>query len=323
MVELQSTWGWEPAVYLFLGGLAGGTFLVSAIVRFLTGDRFQKLSVASPWISLVALAVGLILLVVEVEKPLQAMMMWKSFVNFSSWMTIGAWLLFAAAILFFVNSLFSTPKIADAICGAIKPLDGVREGIVKVTLALGALCGLAVAVYTGILLGAAGSVPLWSSPIIPVLFTVSALDAGASVVLACLIADGDVAKRVSRNLSIVVAGLVILEALVLAALLTTLSGSSLGATLSVDLLLSGQLSAYFWGLLVVVGLAVPFVLTVVELTGVVKGHKVGLALHAIAIACALVGGMTLRALVVAAGLHAPLVSPDAYQAAMGVFNVIS
>lgn len=323
MVELQSTWGWEPAVYLFLGGLAGGTFLVSAIVRFLVGDRHPKLSVVSPWVSLIALGVGLLLLVVEVEKPLQAMMMWKSFVNFGSWMTIGAWLLFAAAILFFVNSLFSTPKIADAICNVVKPLDNVREAIVKVTLGLGGACGLAVAVYTGILLGAAGSIPLWSSPLIPVLFTVSALDAGASVVLACLIADGDEAKRDARNVSIVLMGLILLEGVVLAMLLTTLSNASLGAALSIDLLLNGQLSVFFWGMLVVVGLVVPFVLTGVELAGFVKSRKAGLVVHAAAIVCALAGGMTLRALVVAAGIHAPLVSPDAYQAAMGVFNVIS
>jgi len=103
-VTIQTMWGWEPAIYLFLGGLAGGTFFISALVRLATKDRFQRLSVVAPWVSFAALAVGLFCLVIEVEKPLQAMMMWRSFVNFSSWMTIGAWLLFASIAVFFLSA---------------------------------------------------------------------------------------------------------------------------------------------------------------------------------------------------------------------------
>ena len=33
MVELQTTWGWLPAIYLFLGGLGAGAFLTVSILR--------------------------------------------------------------------------------------------------------------------------------------------------------------------------------------------------------------------------------------------------------------------------------------------------
>ena len=31
MVELQTTWSWLPAIYLFLGGLSAGAFLTVSI----------------------------------------------------------------------------------------------------------------------------------------------------------------------------------------------------------------------------------------------------------------------------------------------------
>lgn len=95
----------------------------------------------APWVSFAALAVGLFCLVIEVEKPLQAMMMWRSFVNFSSWMTIGAWLLFASIAVFFLSAFFSTPRLVKA----LKVKEGVAAKVSQVTMVLGAVLGLGVA----------------------------------------------------------------------------------------------------------------------------------------------------------------------------------
>ena len=32
MIELQSVWGWQPALYLFLGGMGAGAFVVAAVL---------------------------------------------------------------------------------------------------------------------------------------------------------------------------------------------------------------------------------------------------------------------------------------------------
>lgn len=322
-MTVQSMWGLEPAVYLFLGGLAGGTFFVSAIVRLITKDRFPCLALISPWVSVIALAVGLLCLVVEVEKPLQALMMWKSFVNFGSWMTIGAWLLFAAIAVFGVCALFSTPRLAMAIESLIKPLKSARKGIVQVTLILGAVLGVLVAAYTGVLLMAAGAIPLWNTPLIPTLFTVSALDAGASVTIVCLLLEkGGQTARLKKVLTGSVVGLVVAEALVLLVLLMTLSGGNQSQSVSALTLTEGSLSLLFWGLVVGVGLAVPFVLGVVEMVGLVKNKEPARILHFIAVVCALVGGFALRYVILAGGVHGVMVSPDTQQAIMGVYNLI-
>ena len=44
--------------------------------------------------------------------------------------------------------------------------------------------------------------------------------------------------------------------------------------------------------------------------------------HFVAIACALVGGFTLRFVILTGGMHAALVRPDAYQAMLGTYALI-
>lgn len=338
MTGMQSVWVWEPAIYLFLGGLAGGTFLVSSIVRLLTKEGHARLAVVAPWMSFAALVVGLLCLLLDVAKPLQAMLMWRSFVNFGSWMTIGAWLLFAAVAVFFVNAVFSTPKTMQIIGSFVKGALKIRDGVIKVTLIAGALLGLCVAVYTGILLMQAGSIPLWDTPLIPVLFTVSALDAGASVVIAILITekpamslDGGFADeegacalaRTSHLVQIALLVLVVLEAAVIAILLMTMSGGTISQSLAADTLISGALSIPFWFLIVIVGIAVPLVLGAVDLLGVVKSAQLSRALHVVAVFCALVGGFTLRFVILVAGVHGVFMSPDSYQAMLSVYTLMA
>ena len=326
MTEIQTLWSWLPAIYLFLGGLAGGTFLFSSLVRLTTDDKCSRLAVFAPWISFAALAIGLLCLVAEVEKPLQAMMMWQSFVNFGSWMTLGAWLLFVTIAVFGVCALFSTPRIRAALKGLWEPFGTHAAIITKVTMIIGSVLGFFVAVYTGILLGAAPAIPLWNSWLIPVLFTVSALDAGASVVIACLLVEQGHAKTVkatTRKLQIALLALIVLEAAVLSALLIQMSSGTVSEVLSASLMLDGALSLSFWVLVVAVGLGLPCLCGVIELTGVIKNKTISRVLHILAIACALIGGFTLRFIILSAGIHGAMVSPDPYQAILGIYQLIS
>ena len=151
MVELQTTWSWLPAIYLFLGGLGAGAFLTASILRLAKPGRFKKTVTGGVWTAVAALAIGLLALVSEVEKPFQAMILFKSFVNGSSWMTVGAWLLLFTFIVFVLSALFTTDKIADWLSSACKPLGRVRAGINKVLAVIGIPLALSVAVYTGVL----------------------------------------------------------------------------------------------------------------------------------------------------------------------------
>ena len=89
-IALQTSWGVQIALYLFLGGLAGGTALVTGIVQLKQGERFKNLVRFGAWAAVLLLLAGVLCLVTEVTMPLRAMQLWRAFTNPISWMTIGA-----------------------------------------------------------------------------------------------------------------------------------------------------------------------------------------------------------------------------------------
>ena len=322
MVELQTTWSWLPAIYLFLGGLGAGAFLTASVLRLAKPGRFKRTVTGGVWTAVAALAIGLLALVSEVEKPFQAMILFKSFVNGSSWMTVGAWLLLVTFIVF---ALFTTDKIADWLSSACKPLGQARAGINKALAVIGIPLALAVAVYTGVLLGAAPAIPLWGTWLLPALFTVSALDTGVAAVsiFAAVIDRDEGIERVRATLEKAVVGLVVLEAAVLAAFVISMQGAGADEARAIGLLTEGALGVQFWLLVVAVGLGCPLIAAITQLVASRQKDKIGPAVPVGGAACALVGGFTLRFVVLAAGLHAALVSPAALQAVQGALMLVS
>lgn len=322
MIELQTTWSWLIVIYLFLGGLAGGAFSVVSVLRLVGKGRFKTTIAFGAWAATISLAAGLLALLLDVEKPFSALMMWQSFSNLSSWMAIGAWLIFVAFIVFLVASLFLTDKTAAALGKLGKPFREGRDTITKALSFVGIILGICVAVYTGILLGAAPSIPLWNSWLLPVLFTVSALDTGIAAVLIfyILFEKDDKKHQLELNLERAVIGLVIVEAIVLAVFLGIFLQGTQSEVIAASLIVNGGLSPVFWGLLVVVGLAVPLVVAVIRQFVKGRHHKVVPIGGAV---CTLIGGLCLRYVIVSAGIHGVLVSPVAEQAMRGVYQLIS
>ena len=317
MIELQSVWGWEPALYLFLGGLGAGTFVVSAII-FLLEKVHRKTCAICMWTAAACLCVGLGLLLMDVEKPFAALAMWQSFSNVgASWMAIGAWILFCAVIVFAACACFVTDKITGKV--AIEK----RKTWANVLAVIGILLGLGVAAYTGILLKSAPGVPFWNTGILPLLFTVSAMDTGVALVaIIFAIFEAEAAKVTRRNLEVGAVVLILVEVAVLVWFLKTMqtggnagawdsfnAGYAATAMAGADAVLHGSLSFAFWALVVVLGLAVPFLVAVYEIA-TAKKEEAGKSGRAIAIAgaaCALIGGCALRFVVLLAGAHADIV----------------
>ena len=119
--------------------------------------------------------------------------------------------------------------------------------------------------------------------------------------------------------------LVALEAVVLTAFLVIMQGAGADEALASGLLMDGVLSVQFWVLVVVVGLGGPFVAALIQVVASKRKNGTTLvpAVPVGGAACALIGGFTLRFLVLAAGLHAALVSPAALQAAQNVLMIVS
>lgn len=311
MEGLQDIWGWQPALYLFLGGMGAGAFIAAMVVYFREGDKARSTVFASLVAAVVCLAVGLLLLLSELITPLRGMMMWQSFSNFGSWMTFGAWIVFAALVVFALEAIVVWEKTAGALAKRIKGFDGYAPKLARALGVVSCVLGFCVAVYTGILLMSAPGVPLWNTLLLPCLFTVSALDTGVALVEVIALANrkkAALSKETNRILENAVVALVVLELAVLALLLVSMAGSPVQesheaavAAQSAALIIGGDLALPFWALVVLVGLVCPLAAALVALVG--KSDKAQGATLWGALG-AMIGGCALRFIIVMAGLHA-------------------
>ena len=315
MAELQSVWGWQPALYLFLGGMGAGAFVVAALLYFLDRQSNRKTICIASWAATACLVAGLLLPLSELTNPLRGMLLWQSFSNGTSWMTFGAWVVFAAVIVFGLMAVLSTEQWVKPVSKKWKGYPKARNRMRSVLAVVGIALGLCVAMYTGILLMSVPGVPLWNTLLLPCLFTVSALDTGAALVEIVAVAPkrAVLSNKTHRLLEASVVVLVVLEVAVLAAFLATMQGSDLttatGATAaaSVRLLAQGMLAPFFWLLVGACGLGIPLAMAIAGMV-LRKRRKSGRTVMLVGAAGALVGGCALRFLVLMAGLHADVVA---------------
>ncbi len=190
------------------------------------------------------------------------------------------------------------------------------------------MLGVALGIYTGILLSTMVARPLWNVSILGPLFLVSGLSAGAallhlmSVVLpprrpapqglvggaigALVQPLGPQApdKATANWLIRADIGLLAVELLMLGLLLVGLLTATASHAAAFELLMSGRFAVAFWGVLVVLGILLPLLLQALELSHRIP-HTVLPAL------LVLVGGYTLRWLMVNAGQVSEVVSTAA------------
>jgi formate-dependent nitrite reductase membrane component NrfD len=331
MLEVQTVWGWQIALYLFLGGLGAGTFIASAYV-FLSsrkkpgtvvleragadkpsdgpeaGVRLDKVLFITTWIAVACLCVGLLLLLSDLIQPLRGLMLWQSFSNTSSWMTIGAWLLLVTIFVFIASAVCMTSHVIPA----FKDKGGASRKLEKVLFIGGAVLGVCVAAYTGILLMSAQGIPFWNTGLLPCLFVVSALGTGIAlveIIIACVelrgVQGSDSLQRTTRSLKTIALVLVVFEAILFFSYVCSMFGvtgddtASQAARQSAGMLVNGDLSVLFWGV-VVCALAVPLVAT---LSSFFLEAKTGKAVMIVSAICVLGGGCALRFVVLFAGVQ--------------------
>ncbi|MCI9129512.1 MAG: polysulfide reductase NrfD [Eggerthellaceae bacterium] len=310
---LQLTWGWQPALYLFLGGMGAGAFIMAAVLYLLDSTKHRLVVCASMYAAFASLAIGLLLLLAELISPARGLMMWASFSHFTSWMTYGAWGAFLAMIVFIVSALLATKQVGNWLNEKWKwytPENSLklRRGLAWAGIVLGAF----VAVYTGMLLMSAGGVPLWNTLLLPLLFTVSAFDTGVALVeiIAVLLHKKDpLAEKAAALMERIVIALVVIELLVIAVFLGSMFAGGSAAAESAGMLVSGGLAAPFWIMIIVLGLALPLVMALACMLLKKKdANKDARPMMVIGAAGALIGGCELRFLILAAGIHAAVVS---------------
>ncbi len=214
-------WGWPVALYLFFGGLSAGSFVFAAVLQLAHGMRYRRTVRIVAVCSLAFLAVGAVLLLIDVGLPLRATDVAHSFRNVgTSWMARGAWILMGCAGVFALYALAAMLPF-----GRFSLSERRRETILNAMGVAGIACSFLLAGYTGMLLADAEGIRAWSTALtIPALFTVSALDTGVAFgLLAFRVAEQGRGMRPGREMRRIVAYrfdavllvLVCLEAIVL------------------------------------------------------------------------------------------------------------
>ena len=176
----ELVWGLPVIGYLFLAGLGAGAMTISASLVLRGGPQGVHFTFArwGAFISAPAVILGTLLLVFELGSFEAGH--WFRWINLFktinlSPMSIGSWLL----VIFVIHSLVYAYTFLSPLSGPGDKQDHLRRQLAWTGVPL----GVSVAIYTGVLLGAMAARPFWNSPILALLFLVSAISTGIAAVL--------------------------------------------------------------------------------------------------------------------------------------------
>ena len=159
----------------------------------------------------------------------------------------------------------------------------------RVWLWLSLAVGVGLGLYTGLLLGTLTARIQWNSAVLGPLFLTSGISTGAALLL-LLPLDAKERHTLVRWDLVAIS----VELLLIVVLLIGYASGNAAARLAGEALLGGAWTASFWSLVVVLGLCVPLVMGLLEL----RRH---LPLVALAPTLVLVGGLSLRAILLMSG----------------------
>lgn len=180
-------WGWLITLYFFIGGLAGGSYFIAALIDLFGSPEDRPLVRLGYYIAFPCVALSGLLLTLDLERPLRFWHMliqsntYRPMFKFWSPMSVGSWALLIFGIFSFISFLGA---LADA--GYISP--GWRKVhppalLGRVIALIGGIFGFYVAGYTGVLLAVTNR-PIWSdTPLLGLLFIVSAASTAAALMI--------------------------------------------------------------------------------------------------------------------------------------------
>lgn len=328
-------WGWMVVVYLFLGGLGGGCMVLSGLAHLAWNGRHRGIARAGAIAAPLLVGAGAGLLVFDLGHPLR---FWRLFVhvNLVSPMSVGSWLLALFMLVAGAGALLRLPPAwlqfrrlhrlaawnkqldedsfaAELARGGSAPavdFPGSPPAIRRLRNALsfvGIPLGLAVGIYTGVLLGAIPARPFWNTPMVAQLFLFSALST-ASALLMLLVPwlsggrseglDQERQLLLRADLVFIFVELFIIIPFIIHGELSTLSAKS-----SLALILGGPYTGVFWLAVMAAGILVPLTLELADFWGATRRwpRPALQALHLAVPVLILLGGYLLRWVFVHAG----------------------
>jgi formate-dependent nitrite reductase membrane component NrfD len=292
-------WGWEIPVYLFLGGFTAGIMVLSgwALWRGRRNPRpHPTFSLASSGLFMLGLATisaGMLALFLDLaHKPY----VWRLYLTMKPWspMSWGSWILLLVYPVLAAAVLLDPPRRLVALLPPLGPLSLrlAEDARLRKTLGFVSMTtGVALGIYTGILLSALGGRPLWSSGLLGPLFLASGLSSSAAF---AHWASPEPEER--RQLAWLDNLFLTIELFLIGLLLIDLVSSTAAHAEAARLLLGGPYTAVFWVGVVGLGIVLPLVVQSLAVT-----HRV---VHTpVAPILVMLGGLALRFVIVSAGQY--------------------
>jgi formate-dependent nitrite reductase membrane component NrfD len=287
-------------VYFFLGGIAGGAFVIATVAALLDARRYRDIVHVGHYLALLAVIPAPLILIVDLGRParflhmlmvskpstaigMSALTVGPFHLKPGSPMNAGAW----ALLLFSLCAFLAALGVFREDRGSPRS-GGFRLGVGLV----GSVFGFFLAAYPGVLLSATARPLFVNAHWLGAMFlAVGASTGAAAIALVLSLMGGDRREALSRLMSLAGFALAVQAiALVLFAATVYASGSS-GVARALGVLLTGPQAPAFWVGAVLIGLLAPLVL--------IRWGASGMA--AVVSLLILVGGFAVKYALIAAG----------------------
>jgi formate-dependent nitrite reductase membrane component NrfD len=274
-------WRWLVIAYFFLGGIAGAAHTIATLAHLVSKDRAVER--VARYVSWAAFVPGPILLILDLGQPERALNMFR-IVKLKSPMSLGSWALLLAGV---ASTLGVGLHLLSDLTGH-RLFDRIRW--------IASVAGLPFSVflsgYTGVLL-AATNIPLWwrASPFLSPVFISSAYSSTlATMTILLEFGRGEWPDRTRRMARAETAALAV-ELVAMTAAVIRLG--RIGRPLT-----TGRIGMIFWPVTYFGGLVIPLIL---QLNGPVQGAPTSRARRIVTALLAVMGGFSLRTVMIFAG----------------------
>jgi protein NrfD len=257
-------WHWEIPLYLFLGGLAAGILFFAALF-FINGkeNAYPTAVKRAPFIAPVALIVGLLALFFDLRHKLYFWQLYTH-IRLMSPMSWGAWTLMIITPISFIWCALNIRQLFpkwDWKYDWIKETETFFLKYQKILAWAMMIYAIILGIYTGILLSAFNARPLWNTSILGPLFLASGLSAGASVTI--LMSKIKKERKRFAEIDLIVIGIELF--LIIHMFMGFLASTEVQID-AAGLFLGGPYTMAFWIFVVILGLLLPAVLEIMELS---------------------------------------------------------
>lgn len=257
-------------LYFFLGGIAGGAFVIATIANLVDSRRYRDVVRVGYYLAFLTILPGPIFLVLDLGTPsrfLHMLMVSKpdlaigmGAINIGPFhlkpfspMSAGAWALLG----------FSAFAFLAALSVFLEDIKRARDlsGFRVVVGIIGAVFGSFIAAYPGVLLGATARPLFISAHWLGAMFLAIGASTGGAAMALIMSSMGGQARQALPRLMKVTAFALIIQLVALILFVVSVSGAgSTGVSKALAVLLSGSYSLTFWVGVVVIGLLVPLAL---------------------------------------------------------------